>query len=136
MGLAAGGRMRQEIYPDPHGLDTWDQASYGRVFVHIVNSQLWREITGEPCPPTPVDARAYTDAGLPWFELYDDQLGDIPRLATCWPTSSRVGEKDAAARLHRPAGRHAAADAERQAARELGARRQMVKLAPRQPTDR
>ena len=78
MGLAAGGRMRQHLYPDPHGLGTWDQDNYGRVFVHIVNSQLWREITGEPVPPTPVDARAYTNAGLPWFELYDDGLGDIP----------------------------------------------------------
>jgi hypothetical protein len=78
MGLGAGGRMRQRIYPDPHGVDTWDQDSYGRVFVHIVNSRLWREITGEPVPPTPVDARAYTNAGLPWFELYDDGLGDIP----------------------------------------------------------
>jgi hypothetical protein len=24
MGLAAGGRMRQQIYADPHGLDAWD----------------------------------------------------------------------------------------------------------------
>jgi hypothetical protein len=77
MGLAAGGRMRQHLYPDPHGVDTWDPGNYGRVFVHIVNSQLWRDITGEPVPPTPVDARAYTNAGLPWFELYDDGLGDI-----------------------------------------------------------
>ena len=50
MGLAAGGRMRQHLYPDPHGLDTWDQGNYGRVFVHIVNSQLWREITGRAVP--------------------------------------------------------------------------------------
>ena len=53
------------------------QDNYGRVFVHIVNSQMWREITGEHVPPTPVDAHAYTNAGLPWFELYDDHLGDI-----------------------------------------------------------
>ena len=25
MGLAPGGRMRQEIYDDPYGLDAWDQ---------------------------------------------------------------------------------------------------------------
>jgi hypothetical protein len=94
MGLAAGGRMRQHLYPDPHGLDTWDQANYGRVFVHIVNSQLWREITGEPFPPTPVDARAYTNAGLPWFELYDDQLGDIPASDVLANVKS-VAQKDA-----------------------------------------
>ena len=77
MGLAAGGRMRQQLYPDPHGLDTWDQDAFGRVFVHIVNSREWTRITGEPLPPTPVDVRSYISAGLPWFDLYDDHLGDI-----------------------------------------------------------
>jgi hypothetical protein len=77
MGLAAGGRMRQQLYPDPHGIDTWDQGNYGRVFVHIVNSRDWTRITGEPLPPTPVDVHSYIAAGLPWFDLYDDHLGDI-----------------------------------------------------------
>ncbi|MDA0162206.1 hypothetical protein OM076_18180 [Solirubrobacter ginsenosidimutans] len=77
MGLAAGGRMRQQLYPDPHGLDTWDEANFGRVYVHIANSEAWTRITGEPLPPTPVDVRAYLAAGLPWFDLYDDHLGDI-----------------------------------------------------------
>jgi hypothetical protein len=94
MGLAAGGRMRQHIYPDPHGVGTWDQANYGRVFVHIVNSQLWTQITGDPMPSTPADARAYTNAGLPWFELYDDGLGDIPASDVLVNVKS-VAQKDA-----------------------------------------
>jgi hypothetical protein len=77
MGLAAGGRMRQKIYPDPHGIGTWDLTRRGRVFVHIVNSELWTEITGEPLPATPVDVEAYIAAGLPWFDLYDEGLGDV-----------------------------------------------------------
>jgi hypothetical protein len=77
LGLAAGGRMRQHIYPDPYGIDTWDQDDHGRVFVHIVNSREWTRITGEPLPSTPVGVRSYIDAGLPWFDLYDDHLGDI-----------------------------------------------------------
>ena len=77
LGLAAGGKMRQKIYPDPHGIDTWDQENYGRVYVHIVNSMMYREITGKEPPPTPVTAQMYTDYGLPWFDLYDDKLGDI-----------------------------------------------------------
>jgi hypothetical protein len=77
MGIAAGGRMRQQLYPDPHGLDTWDQEQYGRVFVHIVNSREWTRITREPLPSTPVDVHSYIGAGLPWFDLYDDHLGDI-----------------------------------------------------------
>src|SRR5664279_1990991 len=45
MGLGAGGKMEQKIYPDPHGIDTWDQDNYGRAYVHIVNSMMFREIT-------------------------------------------------------------------------------------------
>jgi hypothetical protein len=94
MGLAAGGRMKQKVYPDPHGLDTWDRDNTARVFVHIVNSQLWREITGEPPPPTPVTAREYTRHGLPWFDLYDEQLGTIDPSATLEKVKS-IKELDA-----------------------------------------
>ena len=87
MGLAAGGKMKQKIYPDPFGLETWDTAARTRVFVHLVNSELWREITGEAPPPSPVTARSYAEAGLPWFELYDEGA------ATLAPTSTLSGVK-------------------------------------------
>ncbi len=77
MGLAAGGRMRQKIYPDEYGYETWDPENYGRVYVHIVNSLMFREITGREPPATPVTARTYTEYGLPWFELYDEAKGDL-----------------------------------------------------------
>ena len=37
MGPAPGGRMKQEIYEDPYGLDAWDQRHPSRCFVAIVN---------------------------------------------------------------------------------------------------
>jgi hypothetical protein len=77
MGLGAGGKMRQKIYPDPHGLDTWDAGNTGNLTVHIVNSLMVREITGKAPPPTPISAETYTQYGLPWFDLYDEQMGDI-----------------------------------------------------------
>ncbi len=77
MGIAAGGRMKQKIYPDPHGIDTWDQSEQKRVFVHIVNSELWREITGEAPPASPVTAKSYANAGLPWFDLYDEGAATV-----------------------------------------------------------
>lgn len=77
MGLAAGGKMRQKIYPDTHGIDTWDQDNYGRVYVHIVNSMMFREITGKEPPTTPVTAKTYAQYKLPWFNLYDDHMDDI-----------------------------------------------------------
>jgi hypothetical protein len=78
MGLAAGGRMEQKIYDDPHGIECWDPENTLRVCVHIVNTELWREITGERPPETPVTAREYSRHNLPWFELYDEQLPAPP----------------------------------------------------------
>lgn len=72
-GLAPGGRMRQDIYKDPYTLQDWDQNSASRCFVHIANSLVWRGITGENPPTTPFTAKEYTQAGLPWFEYYDDK---------------------------------------------------------------
>jgi len=77
MGLAPGGRMRQEIYDDPHALDDWDQEHTGRCFVHIANSLVWRQITNEQPPTVPRTAREYANAGLPWFEYYNDGLSAV-----------------------------------------------------------
>ncbi len=77
MGLGAGGKMTQKIYPDPHGLDTWDQDNYGSAFVHIVNSEQFAQLTGLPSPPTPVSAQLYTQYGFPWFELYDEDKSHL-----------------------------------------------------------
>lgn len=72
MGLAAGGRIKQEISEDPHGLDTWDQENYGRVFIHVVNSTMWEQITGEKAPASQIDARTYSSYGFPWFDYYGE----------------------------------------------------------------
>ncbi|MEM9075173.1 MAG: hypothetical protein AAGE52_42135 [Myxococcota bacterium] len=78
MGLAAGGQMSQKIYPDPYDFDVWNPERSGRVFVHLVNSQQWREITGEAPPETPVTAKEYARHGFPWFELYDEKAATLP----------------------------------------------------------
>ena len=70
LGLAPGGRMKQDIYDDFYGLDAWDQRYVSRCFVTIVNSTQWMSITGEPPPTRPPTAHEYTEAGLPWFDYY------------------------------------------------------------------
>ena len=77
MGLGAGGKMKQDIFPDEYGIETWDTETSGRVFVHIANSMAWRDITGEEPPPTPISSSLYTEHGFPWFDLYDEGKGDI-----------------------------------------------------------
>ena len=104
MGLAAGGRMTQKIYPDPYGLDTWDQASGTSVHVHIVTSEQYQAITGEPPPPTPIDARTYTERGFPWFELYDEARGDVAAAERLRGIRS-TGEIDKASGREGPDGR-------------------------------
>jgi hypothetical protein len=78
MGLAAGGRMDQKIYADPYGRETWKTRPEARLYVHIVNSQLYQEITGQRPPDTPISAQTYTQYGYPWFALYDESRPDIP----------------------------------------------------------
>jgi hypothetical protein len=77
MGLAPGGRMRQEIFDDPHQLEDWDQDHSSRCFVHLANSLVWRQITGQVPPTVPPTSKEYAQAGLPWFEYYDDRLGAV-----------------------------------------------------------
>ena len=78
MGLAPGGRMKQEIHDDLHGLDAWDQRHGSRCFVTIANSAQWMAMTGERPPTEPPTAKHYTEMGLPWFDYYG---GDIEAVA-------------------------------------------------------
>jgi len=73
MGLAPGGRMRQEIFKDRRPMEHWDLTQSSRCFVHLANSASWKQITGDAPPATPVDVHAYRRAGLPWFDYYDER---------------------------------------------------------------
>jgi hypothetical protein len=96
MGLAAGGRMRQQIYADPYGIDAWDRTASSRCFVTLVDAVQWQGITGEPPagrPPTAVD---YSKAGLPWFDYYAadlETLAGAPLLALAKSVAELAAEK-------------------------------------------
>ncbi|MEZ5277104.1 MAG: hypothetical protein R3F07_12045 [Opitutaceae bacterium] len=77
MGLAPGGRMRQHIYRDRFQLEDWDTSQRSRTFVHLLNSTQWKSITGEKPPHKPIRARDYAQAGLPWFDYYDDKRAGV-----------------------------------------------------------
>ena len=84
--------MRQRIYDDPYGIDAWDQARGSRCFVTIIDSGAWTTITGEAMPTKPVEAAAYTKAGLPWCDYQTDQpaiegsdvLKSLKSIAQVW----------------------------------------------------
>jgi hypothetical protein len=94
MGLGAGGSIKQKIYRDPYGIETWELQPQARVCVHIVNSLLFEHLTGSTPPPTPIDAKAYNESGLPWFDLYDEALDAVSPPASL-ATAKTVAERDA-----------------------------------------
>jgi hypothetical protein len=71
MGLAPGGRMRQEIFEDPFSIQDWDTEHGSRCFVHLVNSIDWKRLTGTNPPSKPLTAQQYSKQGYPWFDYYD-----------------------------------------------------------------
>ncbi len=95
MGLGAGGRMRQEIYADPHGLETWEAEPTAVVDVRLVEAHEFAEEFGVPVPPTPIDVATYSAYGLPWFDLYDAGRPAIPgsrRLGGVASVGERAGD--------------------------------------------
>ncbi len=96
MGLAPGGKMKQDIYKDPFKLADWDQSAGSRCYVHISNSLVWRAVTGEQPPTTPLTAKEYNDYDFPWFDYYDDQaeaLGGSTILADLQSIIQKAKEK-------------------------------------------
>jgi len=94
MGLGAGGTMRQKIYPDPYGVEAWDTDNYAELRIRIVDTETFRAITGGDPPPTPIDARTYTEHGFPWFDLYDESQGDVAASAAL-ADARTIAERDA-----------------------------------------
>ena len=95
MGLGVGGSMRQEVYQDERPLTDWSPPPAARLFIHLVTPPEWHRITGENPPPSPVDRAAYTQAGLPWFDYYDDSAQDLPptdTLGTVKPVGDWIGD--------------------------------------------
>jgi hypothetical protein len=78
MGLSAGGKMKQQITTDQYGYDAWDNDNTSRIFVHIVNSTMYEQITGRAPPSTPISAKTYSQHGYPWFDLYEENEGVKP----------------------------------------------------------
>lgn len=97
MGIAAGGTMRQKIYPDPYGIDIWDPASAETLVVHIANSAHFEALVGHAPPPTPIDAETYTRHGFPWFDTYDEQTHSLPSPDRLKGVSSVAGIDTSAA---------------------------------------
>ncbi|MBX9940995.1 MAG: hypothetical protein K2Y32_17165 [Candidatus Obscuribacterales bacterium] len=98
MGIAPGGRMKQEIYKDTFSLDDWDIENGSRCFIHLANSLAWKNITGAVPPHEPPSANVYACYGLPWYDYYDGDLdalsgsGKLANLKSVQELSQKKGE--------------------------------------------
>ncbi len=80
MGLGAGGTMRQEVFKDSHDFSDWDLSMSSRCFVHLCNSLVWQEVTGNNPPHPPFTAKEYK--GLEF-------RGSTITATTCLPCQAR-----------------------------------------------
>lgn len=73
MGLGKAGRITQKVYPDPHGLDAWEDEPEAVMAIYLVNAKSFEEITGLKAPELPPSIQQYQG---PYFQLPDQQMED------------------------------------------------------------
>jgi hypothetical protein len=82
MGIAAGGKIRQQIFQDTYGVESWDFNRRRPLKIHMVNSMAYKSITGQDPPPSPVTAEQYQKASIPWFSQYDETAPSVKGAGT------------------------------------------------------
>lgn len=72
MAIAAGGKIKQTVVPDPYSKDIWNRHATVTFNVQILNALCFYSVTGIPAPETPVSAKTYQELGLPFFKMYEE----------------------------------------------------------------
>ncbi len=98
MGLAPGGKMRQEIAEDKFGFGAWDHNHSSRCFIHMTNSLVWQSVTGKRPPQPSPTAKTYSQHGLPWFDYYSESPAlngskKLSQLKTVHQVGIEMGQK-------------------------------------------
>jgi hypothetical protein len=74
MSVAAGGRIKQSIVKDKYG-EFWLSGRTTVFNTQILNSVVYKAVTGEAPPTKPIDAKTYKAHGFPFFQLYEELSG-------------------------------------------------------------
>jgi tetratricopeptide (TPR) repeat protein len=77
MGIARGGSIKQQIFRDHYGVESWDESAKRALTIRIVNSVVFQKITGFPAPASPISAETYQRCGIPWYDQYDEAAESI-----------------------------------------------------------
>jgi hypothetical protein len=62
----------RQIYKDPYEFTEWNQRRTMSCLVHVCEPALWQQITGTNPPFAALTAAEYDEAGIPWFDNYQD----------------------------------------------------------------
>ena len=77
MGVAPGGLIKQFILEDRFPADSWDRQATVFFNVQILNSELFRSVTGLAPPESPISAKMYADLGLPYYEIWKEEKSSV-----------------------------------------------------------
>ncbi|KAB2109215.1 hypothetical protein AG0111_0g3523 [Alternaria gaisen] len=96
MGLAAGGKLIQDIYKDPYPATLWNHSAARILHVHILDPVSCEKVTHIVPRPPPMDAKAYTEAAGQFFvikEKVDERLdgGDFDNVKSVSQMDQQVG---------------------------------------------
>jgi hypothetical protein len=69
--VAAGGKIKQTVVKDKYG-ESWLSGRTTVFNTQILNSAVYKEVTGEAPPTKPIDAKTYKHYGFPFFKLYEE----------------------------------------------------------------
>jgi Holliday junction DNA helicase RuvB subunit len=81
MGIARGGKIKQQIMEDTYGAESWDEAAFREVVIHIVNSEVYQHITGREAPPSPITDEQYRSCKIPWYSDYKEKAPSLSPVA-------------------------------------------------------
>lgn len=71
-GFAAGGEIVQKIVRDPLLPTAYDFTKGVRLHITVLDAFALSQLTGGPPIPTPISTLTYVEAGLPWYDFFDE----------------------------------------------------------------
>ena len=95
MTIAKGGKIKQDISPDPFPNSFWTPERTLAFNVHLLNADVFKAVTGLSPPSKPTDAKLYAEAGLPFYHLSSNNStisGDFTAVKTIGEIDGVVDE--------------------------------------------
>ena len=83
LNLGVGGTIIQYIESDGNDSGMWDVANSKIINIQLIDARTFRKVIGLPLSSMPITAEMYAEAGLSFFELWQDEVKEAG-LAGQW----------------------------------------------------